>query len=174
MLQLYLMRHAKSDWNNYDGDDLKRKVSPIGEKKTQLTKEFILSKNFLPDHVWCSPSIRTKETLEILANIFSDKINIEYIDQLYNHGMETIDTLIIKSEIYKKNTSVKKLLVIGHEPFMSNSVQALTKDRDNFDVKSALNKFSTSSFFAFQFNTDSWYEISELNSEPLTYFRPRL
>ena len=59
MLQLYLMRHAKSDWNNYDGDDLKRKVSPIGEKKTQLTKEFILSKNFLPDHVWCSPSIRT-------------------------------------------------------------------------------------------------------------------
>ena len=36
------MRHAKSDWNNYDGDDLKRKVSPIGEKKTQLTKEFIL------------------------------------------------------------------------------------------------------------------------------------
>ena len=68
------MRHAKSDWNNYDGDDLKRKVSPIGEKKTKLTKEFILSKNFLPDHVWCSPSIRTKETLEIPANIFSDKI----------------------------------------------------------------------------------------------------
>lgn len=27
------MRHAKSDWNNYDGDDLKRKVSPIGKKK---------------------------------------------------------------------------------------------------------------------------------------------
>ena len=56
----------------------------------------------MPDHVWCSPSIRTKETLEILANIFSDKINIEYIDQLYNHGMETIDTLIIKSGIHKK------------------------------------------------------------------------
>ena len=50
---------------------------------------------------------------------------------------------------------------------MSNSVQALTKDRDNLNVKSALNKFSTSSFFAFQFNTDSWYEISEFNSEPL-------
>ena len=152
----------------------KEKSPQLEKKKTKLTKEFILSANFLPDHVWCSPSIRTKETLEILANIFSDKISIEYIDQLYNHGMETIDTLIIKSEIYKKDTSVKKLLVIGHEPFMSNSVQALTKDRDNPNVKSALNKFSTSSFFAFQFNTDSWYEISELNSEPLTHFRPKL
>ena len=168
------MRHAKSDWNTYDGVDLNRKVSPIGEKKTKLTKEFILHKNFLPDHVWCSPSIRTKETLGILADMFSDKINIEYKDQLYNHGMETIDTLIIKSEIYKKNTSVKKLLVIGHEPFMSNSVQTLTKDKDNPYVMSALNKFSTSSFFVFQFKTNYWYEISDSNSKPLIHFRPKL
>ena len=74
--------------------------------------------------------------------------------------METIDTYIIKSEIYKK--TLHKTFVIGHELFMSNSVQALTKDRNNLNVKSALNKFSTSSFFAFQFNTDSWYEISNL------------
>ena len=33
MLQLYLMRHAKSDWNNYDGDDPARKVSPNWGKK---------------------------------------------------------------------------------------------------------------------------------------------
>ena len=41
MLNLSLIRHAKSDWSNYDGDDMARPISAKGVKKTKSILKFL-------------------------------------------------------------------------------------------------------------------------------------
>ena len=41
MLNLSLIRHAKSDWSNYDGDDMARPISSKGVKKTKSILKFL-------------------------------------------------------------------------------------------------------------------------------------
>ena len=44
MLNLSLIRHAKSDWSNYDGDDMARPISAKGVKKTKSILKFLEKK----------------------------------------------------------------------------------------------------------------------------------
>ena len=41
MLNLSLIRHAKSDWSNYDGNDMARPISAKGVKKTKKILKFL-------------------------------------------------------------------------------------------------------------------------------------
>ena len=41
MLNLSLIRHAKSDWTNFDGDDMSRPISLKGKKKTEKILKFL-------------------------------------------------------------------------------------------------------------------------------------
>ena len=44
MLNLSLIRHAKSDWSNYDGNDMARPISSKGIKKTKKILKFLEEK----------------------------------------------------------------------------------------------------------------------------------
>ena len=46
MLNVTFMRHAKSDWNIYDGNDFNRCVSEEGINKTKRIGLFIKNNNF--------------------------------------------------------------------------------------------------------------------------------
>ena len=62
MLNLSLIRHAKSDWENFDGDDMSRSISVTGIRKTEKISNFLREKEMTFDERFCSPSRRTKET----------------------------------------------------------------------------------------------------------------
>ena len=44
MLTLYLLRHAKSDWDSFDGNDFNRDINEIGIKKTEVIGNYINEK----------------------------------------------------------------------------------------------------------------------------------
>ena len=44
MLNLSLIRHAKSDWSNFDGDDMSRPISMKGKKKNRKNTEIFREK----------------------------------------------------------------------------------------------------------------------------------
>ena len=64
MIYLNLMRHAKSDCSSYNGNDFNRPVSKKGILQTEAIKKFLKSENISYDFYFCSPSTRTKQTLE--------------------------------------------------------------------------------------------------------------
>ena len=57
MLNVTFMRHAKSDWNIYDGNDFNRCVSEEGINKTKRIGLFIKNNNFFFDEALCSPAL---------------------------------------------------------------------------------------------------------------------
>ena len=66
MLKLYVMRHAKSSWDNPNLDDHERPLSKRGEKNAKKICEFFVKKNYKFDYILLSSSKRTKKTLKIL------------------------------------------------------------------------------------------------------------
>ena len=88
MLNLSLIRHADSDLMNFNGNDMSRPISSKGVEKTEKILCFLKRKKISFEEIFCSPSRRTIETLQLLGKI-SHNSKIQYLDDLYQrcHGL---------------------------------------------------------------------------------------
>ena len=83
MLNVTFLRHAKSNLIDYNGNDFMKDISEIGIKKTKKIGNFLKNENIFFDEVLCSPTLRTKRTLDVIATFFPNKPKIKYIEDLY-------------------------------------------------------------------------------------------
>ena len=60
---LYVLRHAKSSWDNAGQRDHDRPLSPRGQRAVKLLAEYLQRRAIRPELVLCSTSVRTRETL---------------------------------------------------------------------------------------------------------------
>ena len=72
MKYLYLLRHSKSSWKNYDGNDHERDISRKGIEKTKNVAQKFLLKNEVIELCLYSSSKRTKN-LKIFNKIIQIK-----------------------------------------------------------------------------------------------------
>jgi phosphohistidine phosphatase len=166
MLNLSLIRHGKSNWNVVDTDDLSRKISKIGESKTNILGNFLQKEKIYFDEVFCSPAKRTKQTLEIINQYTPFKPKIQFIDDLYHaSGKDIFDTVMICA-------TKKKVLVVSHEPLLSMSIENFFKGSNNKNFLNAIEKFNTSAFFNVSFECKNWYEIQGSKSFINFFVRP--
>ena len=167
MIFLYLMRHGKSDWNHPYKDDIDRIVSKVGIDKTKKIGNFFVQENINPEKIICSPAIRTRQTLDIIINNFTEEPIIEFEKKLY-FGLENN-----LKDLLKTQGKIKSILVIGHEPILSSSIKELNDEKGSENFKLAEIKFSTSGLFCLSFATNNWLNISVRNSKIVFFKRPK-
>jgi phosphohistidine phosphatase SixA len=116
MLNLSLIRHARTDPDNSIHDDMSRSISLQGIDKTKKVCEFLKKKKISFDEVFCSPSKRTKETLIIIEKHLPKKPLVNYLDNLYyTSAIDIFDTVML-------DAAIKRVLVVSNQPFLSNSI----------------------------------------------------
>ena len=99
MLNLSLIRHANADLDNFMNDDMSRPISLQGINKTKKICEFLKRKKISFDEVFCSPSKRTKETLNIIVKFLSNKPSINYLENLYHtSSIDIFDTVMLEAK----------------------------------------------------------------------------
>ncbi|MCI4674968.1 histidine phosphatase family protein [Mycolicibacterium litorale] len=130
------MRHAKSDYP--DGViDHERPLAPRGIREAGLAGDW-LRDNVPPiEHVLCSSATRTRQTLDRTGV----SAPVSYSDRLYGGAPGTMI-----DEINQVVDGVSTLLVVGHEPTVSQVVLGLA-DPENSDPAAAAQismKFPTS------------------------------
>ena len=62
--RLFLLRHAKSSWDDPGLDDHERPLAPRGRRAVMVLGEHLRDNGVRPVQVLCSSSRRTRETLE--------------------------------------------------------------------------------------------------------------
>ena len=67
---LYLIRHAKSSWDDHDLSDFQRTLNNRGLKDAPLIVKFLKGNNIVPDLIITSPAVRALSTAEIFADEF--------------------------------------------------------------------------------------------------------
>ena len=63
LLTLYLLRHAKSAWDDPKLADFDRPLAPRGEREAADMAALIAARAYRPERVLCSSARRTRETL---------------------------------------------------------------------------------------------------------------
>jgi phosphohistidine phosphatase len=132
---LVLMRHAKSAYPP-DVADHERPLAPRGIREAGLAGDWLRAKTPGIDAVLCSTATRTRQTL---AETRIDA-PVQYRDRLYG---ATTGTMI--DEINGVPDTVDTLLVVGHEPTMSEVAMGLAGvGTDTEAVQRISEKFPTS------------------------------
>ena len=146
-----------------------RPISSKGIKKTKKILKFLeeTKKNIPFNEVLCSPSRRTKETLNLLLDNISNKPKIYFLKDLYySSGFDIFRTVATHA---KKS----KVLVVSHEPLLSDSISNFFIGSQNKHYLNAKAEYTTSAFFNVSFNCSDWGKIRKSNSSINFYVKPK-
>jgi phosphohistidine phosphatase len=152
--RLFILRHAKSSWDDPGLDDHERPLAPRGRRAVEAIAAYVATRGIQPDLVLCSSSRRTRETLEGIA------VGGEHLieDDLYN---ATCDEIL--DRLRQLPESVSAAMLIGHNPTVQMIVLKLTnhdsdgaKDPERDEVK---RKFPTGALATLAVNCD-WDELA--------------
>ena len=156
---LVLLRHAKSAYPDGVADH-KRPLAPRGQREAGLAGDWLRATLPAIDAVLCSTATRTRETL---ARTGIDA-PVRYVERLYD---ATAGTVI--DEINGVTEDISVLLVIGHEPTMTEVALGLANPDTNADAAERISmKFPTSAMAVLRLN-GSWTDL-ELGSAQLADF----
>ena len=161
MLNLYVMRHSKSSWNDHNINDFERPLSNRGRKDIKLIITFLKKKKITFDLAYISSSKRTKQTFKILKNDISCK-KIIYAKKFY-----LCSESFILNAIRKTKKKYKNILIVNHEPCCKNLVlKLINKNKLSFINK----KFSTSAIAKLVFGVEDWENLKNYSGN-LTLFK---
>lgn len=104
-----LLRHAHAEEAAPGQNDLDRPLSAEGLAEAEAAGRWLRDKGLVPDCVLCSPSRRTRETLEaVLAAI-------GYVDQRLDDGIYEASPGALAA-LADQHRDVERLMLVGHNP----------------------------------------------------------
>jgi len=119
MKTIYLIRHAKSSWSDFDSLDFDRKLNRRGKHDAPLMGNMLKELDFTPDLILASPSKRTTLTGKLICkNINYSFDQIQFERNIYDASLADLIQLI--NNIPSQHETVA---LIGHNPgitFLSN------------------------------------------------------
>lgn len=150
---IYLIRHAKSDWEAPFQIDLDRPISERGKKNAKELRNFLHEKKINFDISYISHSKRTLETYSILKkeNLFKE---IKISKEVYEASPERLFELV-------KNTPDEKnsILFLGHNPDLEDFANELILRKNINSDFSLFQKFTTSAVICLNLKITSWKHI---------------
>lgn len=120
--ELYVLRHAKSDWNADNGDDASRPLNKRGRRDAQRVGAWLREQYLYPGWIYCSTAVRARETLETIERELEiPHERVVYADKLYLASLTSLQVFL--ANIPQEQNSV---MLIGHNPGLDDLVNYLS------------------------------------------------
>lgn len=124
MRTLYLLRHAKSSWDDASQPDFERPLANRGREACALIGEFIREKGIDFDLVLVSPAVRTRETIKLIKEHAKFRGEVRYDERIYE---ATVSQLL--EVIAQVDDDRESILLVGHNPGMEGLLAHLTGEQ---------------------------------------------
>lgn len=131
-MNLYIVRHAiaeDKDPRKYPDDSL-RPLTADGAKKMKEAALGIRTVSALPHLIVSSPYERAKATAGIIADALEMRRKVRFTENLVP-GFSS-DALI--DELNKLSSSLKPVMIVGHEPDLSRLISSLISPGDTAQI----------------------------------------
>jgi len=165
MLTLYVMRHAKSSWDDPDLSDYDRPLNKRGKHNAKLMKKVMKKNKMFFDLAYVSGAKRTRETFRHIQDLCLK--HVEFKKEYYLATSEEILNSITSSD-----DNHKSILILNHEPTVKNLVQRLCSNFKNVENFMFV-KFSTAAIATIKFNKLTWSEIEYGNGILDGFIKPK-
>jgi phosphohistidine phosphatase len=162
---LYLLRHAKSSWDNPSLADHDRPLSSRGRRASELIADYLRREAVAPSLVLCSSSRRTRETLERISAGLEEEIAVQIEEALYAASASGLIAML-----HAVDPRVDSVLLIGHNPGIQELALALAGR--GVQREPLREKFPTAALAILTFHAD-WSELAPDAAELVAFVRPR-
>jgi phosphohistidine phosphatase len=165
-VRLYLLRHAKSSWDDPALADHDRPLAKRGRRAAKLIATHIRDEGIAPDLVLCSSSRRTRETLERIERALPRDTTTEIEEELYGATAEHL-----LGRLRELPGEVESALLIGHNPALQTLALDLAARGEGLELLRA--KFPTAALATVELPGGAWAELNPGDGELVAYVRPR-
>jgi phosphohistidine phosphatase len=160
MKTLFLVRHAKSSWNEPGLPDKDRPLNDRGKRDAPKMGERLAKRNVKPDLILSSPARRALKTAQIIAKRLDYRLeDILVDDRLY--AAEADDLLHVIRELGDKPKSV---MLIGHNPELTELAHRLSNK---------ITRMPTCAVAELMFDAKSWSSTGKDKPARVTLYTPK-
>ena len=148
---LYLLRHAKSSWDDPGLADRDRPLAPRGRRAAERMAEHLRAHDVRPGLVLCSPAVRARQTLAAVTAALGDPpTTVE--DGLYGGEPEHV-----VARLREVPDTTEAVMVIGHDPTLQDLALELAGGGD--DLPRLREKLPTGALATLAFE-GSWRDLA--------------
>lgn len=166
MRQLLLLRHARApiEKNETDAD---RKLNAEGYEECVKVANYLNSNSIKISHIISSDSIRTRQTVGKILEMYEHKPSTKFIPVLYNaSGDEIIEVIRSQSE------DIQTLLVVGHNPGITTLMDLIHPSGSSDDIIKSRDFQVTCKLVWIEGEFDTWNQVGFTDMKIINTFFP--
>lgn len=158
MKTLFLLRHAKSSWDDPNLSDYDRPLNDRGRRAAPFMGKLMRQKGLVPDVILSSTAKRAWQTTELLKKSADFDREIKFDERIYEASPGSLQQVVL--EIAECDSA----MLVGHNPGIESFIRYLT---------GSVESMPTAALAIIELSIDSWNEIKNDCGNVRQVFRPR-
>jgi phosphohistidine phosphatase len=150
-MRLYLLRHAKSSWDDASLADHDRPLAARGRRAAALVAAHVRDEGIRPALVLCSSARRARETLDPVVAAIGGVLDVRVEDGLYGAGADELF-----ARVREVGEGVAPVLLVGHNPGLHDLAAGLAGDGEEEAMARLLAKFPTGALATLDAPATTW------------------
>lgn len=159
MKSLYLVRHAKSSWDDSSLSDFDRPLNKRGRTAAPFMGELMDRKKLRPDVIVSSPAVRASQTAEAVCDAAGFEAALQFDKRIYEASPQTLREVV--SEFDDDHASA---MLFGHNPGMEGFLRYLTGE---------IEPMPTAALAVIELEIGKWSEITDDCGKLKKIYRPK-
>jgi len=156
---LFLVRHAKSSWDDAAIPDKERPLNGRGERDAPKMGRRLARRDVKADLVLSSPARRALATAQVIAKRIGYKPKKIVVDERLYPG--AVDDLL--DLIHSLDKKLNRVMIVGHNPALARLAHGFSSD---------ITRMSTCAVATFTFDTRSWPRVDDTSLAAVALERP--
>ena len=169
MLNLMLLRHAKSSWAVAGQADSDRPLNNRGKRAAVAVGRYMAANDLVPQLVLCSPARRAKETWGLVAGELKTFPAILILAEIYGFG----DGKALLECLRHNAGAAQSVLLVGHNPSIGKLAQTLIGKGNDTLREQLARKYPTAALTVISFDLDHWGSLAAGTGTLLRFVSPK-
>lgn len=166
MRRLWLLRHAKSSWDDPELPDHDRPLAPRGRSAATLMATHLDTEGIRPGLVVCSSALRARETLAAVLPALGTQLTVQLDPALYTFsGARLLESVIALP------SGPSDVMLVGHNPAMQELASALAREGARLSV--LREKYPTGALAGLELDVDGWADAAPGCARLVAFVTPR-
>jgi phosphohistidine phosphatase len=161
MKTLFLMRHAKSSWNDSTLDDHERPLNQRGKDNAPIMAKRLHKLGIKPDALFTSTALRAAST----AQVFAKHLDFPQPKISFDPNLYLATACMLQDYVSKIENSLNSVVIFGHNPGLTLLVAQVWG--------LPINNIPTCGIVSLKFGSSTWEEASSQLPSGATFDFPK-
>jgi phosphohistidine phosphatase len=168
MRKLFLLRHAKSSWDDPAAEDFDRPLNGRGRKDAKSMGKYMAAQGFRPGIALVSGAARTRATWELIEPHL-EGVPVAIEAELYEAAKSRLLT-----RLRHMDDHMESVLLIGHNPGIGRLAEVLVEHHGRPALLACLaDKFPTGALAVIHLDIGHWGELEAGRGTLASFVRPK-